>query len=106
MQVVLNVHNQQADATFITAQPEVKQALEAAMPKLREMMDQAGIQLGQATVNTGMPNQQQGANGGQQQARSSSGAGGAGHEQDGEIAITGAATATTTSGLGLVDTFA
>lgn len=106
MQVVLNVHNQQADATFITAQPEVKQALEAAMPKLREMMDQAGIQLGQATVNTGMPNQQQGANGGQQQARSSSGAGGAGQEQDGEIAITGAATATTTSGLGLVDTFA
>ncbi|WP_075258117.1 flagellar hook-length control protein FliK [Herbaspirillum camelliae] len=106
MQVVLNVHNQQADATFITAQPEVKQALEAAMPKLREMMDQAGIQLGQATVNTGMPNQQQGANGGQQQARSSSGAGGAGQEQDGEIAITGATTAATTSGLGLVDTFA
>jgi flagellar hook-length control protein FliK len=59
MQVVLNVHNQQADATFITAQPEVKQALEAAMPKLREMMDQAGIQLGQANVQTGMPNQQQ-----------------------------------------------
>lgn len=104
MQVVLNVHNQQADATFITAQPEVKQALEAAMPKLREMMDQAGIQLGQATVNTGMPNQQQNANS-QQQARSSSGRSG-GKDEEGDIAVTATANAAvTSSGLGLVDTF-
>lgn len=106
MQVVLNVHNQQADATFITAQPEVKQALEAAMPKLREMMDQAGIQLGQANVQTGMPNQQQGAGNGQQQARSGS-SGSFGKEQEADVAVNGTATATaTTSGLGLVDTFA
>jgi len=106
MQVVLSVHNQQADATFITAQPEVKQALEAAMPKLREMMDQAGIQLGQATVNTGMPNQQQGANG-QQQARGSSSSGGAGQDEEGDLTLAGVAgtTQATTSGLGLVDTF-
>ncbi|WDZ98035.1 flagellar hook-length control protein FliK [Herbaspirillum sp. WKF16] len=104
MQVVLNVHNQQADATFITAQPEVKQALEAAMPKLREMMDQAGIQLGQATVNTGMPNQQQGANGQQQQARSSSGR--FGKDDEGDVAVAAAGNAAVTSaGLGLVDTF-
>ncbi len=106
MQVVLNVHNQQADATFITAQPEVKQALEAAMPKLREMMDQAGIQLGQANVQTGMPNQQQGAGNGQQQARSGN-PGSFGKEQEGDVALTGTTAATaTTSGLGLVDTFA
>lgn len=106
MQVVLNVHNQQADATFITAQPEVKQALEAAMPKLREMMDQAGIQLGQATVNTGMPNQQQG-NTGQQQGRSASASGSFGKDQEGELAVNATTTTTaTTSGLGLVDTFA
>ncbi|MFJ3058406.1 flagellar hook-length control protein FliK [Herbaspirillum sp. NPDC087042] len=106
MQVVLSVHNQQADATFITAQPEVKQALEAAMPKLREMMDQAGIQLGQATVNTGMPNQQQGANS-QQQARGSSSSGGSGQDEEGDLALAGVAgtTQATTSGLGLVDTF-
>ncbi len=106
MQVVLNVHNQQADATFITAQPEVKQALEAAMPKLREMMDQAGIQLGQATVNTGMPNQQQGADS-QQQARGSSTSGRAGQDEEGDLALAGVAgtTQTTSSGLGLVDTF-
>jgi flagellar hook-length control protein FliK len=106
MQVVLNVHNQQADATFITAQPEVKQALEAAMPKLREMMDQAGIQLGQANVQTGMPNHQQGAGSGQQQARSSS-PGSFGKEQEGDVALSGTTAASaTTSGLGLVDTFA
>ncbi|WP_413460024.1 flagellar hook-length control protein FliK [Herbaspirillum huttiense] len=106
MQVVLNVHNQQADATFITAQPEVKQALEAAMPKLREMLDQAGIQLGQANVQTGMPNQQQGAGNGQQQARSGS-PGSFGKEQEGDVALNGTTAATaTTSGLGLVDTFA
>ncbi|NUU00183.1 flagellar hook-length control protein FliK [Herbaspirillum robiniae] len=104
MQVVLSVHNQQADATFITAQPEVKQALEAAMPKLREMMEQAGIQLGQATVNTGMPNQQQNANG--QQARGSSSRGTFGKDDEDDVAIAAAGAATVTqSGVGLVDTF-
>ncbi|HEV2609775.1 MAG TPA: flagellar hook-length control protein FliK [Noviherbaspirillum sp.] len=57
LQVVLNVSNSQANATFISAQPEVRQALEAAMPKLREMLGEAGIQLGQSSVNAGTPNQ-------------------------------------------------
>lgn len=58
LQVVLNVSNSQASATFTAAQPEVRQALEAALPKLREMLSEAGIQLGQASVNSGSPNQQ------------------------------------------------
>lgn len=58
LQVVLNVSNSQANATFIAAQPEVRQALEAALPKLRDMLGDAGIQLGQASVNSGTPNQQ------------------------------------------------
>jgi flagellar hook-length control protein FliK len=57
LQVVLNVTNSQATVTFSAAQPEVRQALEAAIPKLREMMGDAGIQLGQATVGTGTPQQ-------------------------------------------------
>lgn len=57
LQVVLNVSNSQANATFIAAQPEVRQALEAALPKLRDMLGEAGIQLGQASVNSGEPNQ-------------------------------------------------
>lgn len=103
LQVVLHVTNSQADAAFMTAQPEVKQALEAAMPKLREMLDQAGIQLGQATVSTGTPNQQQHA-GNQTQGHSgrNTGAG-----PDSDIALTAApATPITSSGQGLVDTFA
>src|SRR5450830_1734658 len=106
LQVVLHVHNDQADATFITAQPEVKQALEAAMPKLREMMDQAGIQLGQATVSTGMPNQQQG----QQQmasGRGGSGGFGKGDKDEVELNVTTIGVRPAASGsLGLVDTFA
>lgn len=58
LQVVLSVTNSHASATFTAAQPEVRQALEAAMPKLRDMLGDAGIQLGQATVNSGSANQQ------------------------------------------------
>lgn len=61
LQVVLHVSNSHANATFVSAQPEVRQALEAAMPRLREMMNDAGIQLGQANVGAGMPDQQQAA---------------------------------------------
>lgn len=58
LQVVLNVSNEQATASFFSAQPEVRQALEAAFPRLREMMNEAGIQLGQATVSADTPQQQ------------------------------------------------
>jgi len=58
LQIVLNVTNDQATASFFSAQPEVRQALEAAFPRLREMMNDAGIQLGQATVSADTPRQQ------------------------------------------------
>lgn len=105
LQVVLHVHNDQADATFITAQPEVKQALEAAMPKLREMLDASGIQLSQATVNTGLPNQQQG-NNRQEFASGRSGAGFGGNSDEGELNVATIPVRTTTGGRGMVDTFA
>lgn len=58
LQVVLHVNNSHANATFVSGQADVRQALEAALPKLREMLNDAGIQLGQANVGTNMPNQQ------------------------------------------------
>jgi len=58
LQVVLNVSNEQATASFYAAQPEVRQALESALPRLREMMQDAGIQLGQANVSADTPRQQ------------------------------------------------
>lgn len=38
------------DARFHSANPEVRQALEASLPRLREMLGQHGLQLGQADV--------------------------------------------------------
>ena len=58
MQVVLSVTNDLATVTFSSATPEVRQALQDAMPKLREMMSESGIELGNATVNDGSAQQQ------------------------------------------------
>lgn len=58
LQVTVNVSNNQANATFMAANADVRQALESALPKLREMLGEVGIQLGQASVNEGAPQQQ------------------------------------------------
>lgn len=71
MQVVLSVTNDQATVTFSANQLEVRQALENAMPKLREMMSESGIALGNATVDAGTPDQRQAQ--GEQAGRSGSG---------------------------------
>lgn len=59
LQVVIHVNNQHADATFISHQPEVRNAIENALPKLREIMDQSGIQLGECNVNSQTKQQQE-----------------------------------------------
>jgi flagellar hook-length control protein FliK len=56
---VLSVTNDQASVTFSSAQPEVRAALENAMPRLREMLDESGVALSNASVNAGMPDQRQ-----------------------------------------------
>ncbi|MES2347490.1 MAG: flagellar hook-length control protein FliK, partial [Pseudomonadota bacterium] len=80
LQVVLSVNKDQATAAFTSATPEVRQALEAALPKLREMMSDAGIQLGSATVSAGMSDQN---NGFSQQATSAQGGGNGGGNRTG-----------------------
>jgi flagellar hook-length control protein FliK len=62
LQVALSVVNNQTVISFTAAQPEVRHALEAAMPKLREMLDNVGIQMGETSVSAGAP-QQHGKNG-------------------------------------------
>jgi flagellar hook-length control protein FliK len=59
LQVVIHVHNDQADTTFISDNPEVRQALENGLSTLRDKMGEAGIQLGQANVNSGGQAQQE-----------------------------------------------
>jgi len=57
LQVVINVNNDKADTTFISENPEVRKALENGISTLRGLMDQAGVQLGQANVSTGKQQQ-------------------------------------------------
>jgi flagellar hook-length control protein FliK len=59
LQVVIHVHNDQADATFISDNTEVRQALEDGMSNLRDKMSESGIQLGQANVSSGGQSQQE-----------------------------------------------
>lgn len=104
LQVVLSVTNSHASATFTAAQPEVRQALEAAMPKLREMMADNGIQLDQSTVSTGMPNQNQFSAPGEQTQQVSHYLPQAGKAADAlPLAVRPLAS---TAGLGTIDTFA
>jgi flagellar hook-length control protein FliK len=105
LQVVLNVSNDQASVAFSSNQLEVRQALENALPRLREMLGESGIALGNATVNAGMPDQRQAQDGEQQRSNSPS------SRFDGgpavaETATRPAARVTALSAPGMVDTFA
>ncbi|MFC7514204.1 flagellar hook-length control protein FliK [Herbaspirillum sp. GCM10030257] len=102
LQVVLNVTNNEATAQFTAAQPEVRQALETAMPKLREMLSEAGIQLGEANVSAGTPNNQQGAH----SERSPSERQGEERADTGELPMQTISRTIVTGRQGLVDTFA
>jgi flagellar hook-length control protein FliK len=51
VEVSLTVKGDQAVASFVSGNPVVREALEAALPRLREVLAEAGIQLGQANVN-------------------------------------------------------
>lgn len=57
VEVSLSVNGDQASAIFTSANPTVRDALEAAMPRLREVLADAGIQLGQAQVGAENPRQ-------------------------------------------------
>jgi len=57
VEVSLTVSGDQATASFASANPVVREALESALPRLREALAEAGIQLGQAQVGTENPRQ-------------------------------------------------
>ena len=62
IEVSLTITGDQATASFISGNPNVREALESALPRLREILAEAGIQLGQAQVgaeNTRQPAQQE-----------------------------------------------
>ncbi|MDP5240782.1 flagellar hook-length control protein FliK [Uliginosibacterium sp. 31-16] len=59
VEVSINMQGDQASATFVAASPAAREALQDAMPRLREVLAQSGIQLGQANVNAGNSGQAQ-----------------------------------------------
>jgi flagellar hook-length control protein FliK len=102
LRVVLSMNGDQASAMFVSQQPDVRQALEAALPRLKEMMADSGINLSNTTVSSDSPQQQreferQGRPG----ARYGNGGGGVGGQ-----GIDIGAAHIRSGGNGLVDTFA
>ena len=102
LEVSINLNGDQTTAQFIASSQAARDALERAMPQLREVLQQAGIMLGDANVSTS----QQGAGGEEQEGRGRNGG-------RGEAAIAGDAAGTGSStGVwlrqqqGMVDTFA
>lgn len=51
IEINLTVKGDQATASFVSSNPVVREALEAALPRLREVLADAGIQLGQSQVS-------------------------------------------------------
>ncbi len=105
MQVVLSVSNEQTSVSFMAAEPETRQALEDALPKLRETMSEAGIELGSATVSTGTQDQRQ-AFAEQAEARAAAAGRGNGRSGSGLAEQEVAEPVVRRTVLGAVDTFA
>lgn len=108
VRVVVSVSNNHASANFFSANPDVRQALEGSLPRLREMMEGAGIQLGQAQVGaegSGNFQQEPGASGRTADSRSSDGTESEGGSLAGVAGTAGSAQPAQVVSRGLVDTF-
>lgn len=62
MEIKLSINDDQASVSFITQHAPVRDAIDSAMPRLREMLEQQGLNL--ADVNVSTKSQQQGSDGG------------------------------------------
>lgn len=62
IQINLTLNGDQATAVFASPHAEVRNAIENAMPQLKEMLSSAGINLGQSDVGSNLPQQQGSAN--------------------------------------------
>lgn len=100
VEVRLSMSGGEAGAQFYSANASVREAMEAALPKLRELMAEAGINLGQASVRDERFPQR---DGGEAQAQ---GAGDSSQESGGiSLQTADASLGRARSGLGLVDLY-
>jgi len=105
LQVVLQVADNHAHALFVSQHQQVREAVEAALPKLRDALESGGLGLGSASVSDGFARQanQQGGQGGNGSGRGTRGGSG---DDDGEDLAVTTAPVTSQRKVGLVDTFA
>lgn len=97
LEITIAMSGDQTSATFVSASPSAREALEQALPRLREMLAEAGITLGQASVNA--ESAQQGNDGSPAEGRS--------RWRGGDVvAGTDAPAQWVRQGRGLIDTFA
>lgn len=59
IQITLNLSGDQATLAFASPHAEVRQAIESALPQLKEMLSSAGINLGQSNVGANLSQQNQ-----------------------------------------------
>lgn len=110
--VSISVNGEQTNAHFVAATPAAREALEQALPRLREMLQQAGINLGQTDVSTSGDQQAHGEHGSEQRGHGSSRGSHHGTSQDiGLSGMSGVEPSTSggqwiKQGNGMVDTFA
>ncbi|EMH3210481.1 flagellar hook-length control protein FliK, partial [Burkholderia multivorans] len=110
LQVVLRVADNHAHALFVSQHAQVRDAVEAALPKLRDAMEAGGLGLGSATVSDGgfasQQQPQQQFAGGRPSQRAGGGSSGADAPVDAAPSATAASSAAVARRAGLVDTFA
>lgn len=105
LEVRITVNNDQATAVFVSHHSVVREAIETAMPRLREMLADSGIMLGNTMVGAEsfaqQQSQAQGSHGGSRNA-------GGGEDGASNVAMPGSlgvSSAAAAMGRGLVDTF-
>jgi flagellar hook-length control protein FliK len=99
VEISITVSGDQTSAAFVSASPAAREALEQALPRLREILAESGITLGEASVHAESPRQD--GEGSASQRRAGSGHGGSNMTAD-----AGTATPSPLRSEGLVDTFA
>jgi flagellar hook-length control protein FliK len=104
LEIRVDLKQDQASVTFLSAQPVVREALEAALPRLRELFDQQSLNLVRADVSD--PGTQQGQAGDEGGTGLAGGRGGPGYAGDAEELPGAAEPLQLIAARGLVDLFA
>ncbi|MBT9614148.1 MAG: flagellar hook-length control protein FliK [Burkholderiales bacterium] len=73
VEIRITVSNDQATAMFVSAHASVRDSIEAALPKLREMLGESGLTLGNVNVSSQSFQQQQQAGEGQEKSNAKHG---------------------------------